>query len=173
MQVATELAFNQGRSTSHATAAQIAFRSEVHVAPRSNRSAESARDLVIAEIDMGAASGADCRRRPAADLLFPLAFETLDNGAALPLPKVPKPVKDGGIFRRWRFFLGAQLEARFGRKWGKVPAALAADRAFGCCVLRLLEATVRAFHTDLGRRRIGHWMLSRDLSLIRALRRPP
>jgi hypothetical protein len=32
---------------------------------------------------------------------------------------------------------------------------------------------VRAFHTDLGRRRIGHWVLSQNPFLIRALRRPP
>lgn len=79
MQVATQPAFYQGRSTNHATAAQIAFSGEMDVATRSNRSAESAGDLVIAEIDMRAASGADCRRRRPADLLFPLTFEALDN----------------------------------------------------------------------------------------------
>ena len=97
MQIAAQFAFYQGGPANHATAAQIAFGCEMHVATRSNRSAESAGDLVIAEINMGAACRADCRRRRAADLLFPLTFETLDNRAALPLPKILKSVKDGGI----------------------------------------------------------------------------
>jgi hypothetical protein len=173
MQASTQPAFYQSRSTNHATAAQIAFGGEMHVATRSNRSAESAGDLVVAEIYMRAASGADCRRRRAADLLFSLTFETLDNRAALPFPKMLKPVKDGRILRRGRFFFCTQLQAGFRCKWRKVTTALATDRAFGRRILRLLEATVRAFHTDLGRRRIGHWVLSQNPFLIRALRRPP
>ena len=165
MQVATQPAFNQCRSTNHAAAAQIAFSGEMYVPPRSNRSAESAVDFVIAKIYVRAASGTDCRRRRAADLLFPLAFETFDNRAALPFPKILKPVKDGRILRRGRFFLCAELQAGFRRKRGKVTTALATDRALGRRILRLLEATVRAFHTDLGRRRIGHWVLSQNLSL--------
>jgi len=165
MQVATQPAFYQGRSTNDAAAAQIALSGEMHVTTRSNRSAESAGNLVIAEIDMRAASGADCRRRRAADLLFPLTFETFDNRAALPFPKILKPVKDGRMLRRGRFFFYTQLQAGLRRKWRKVTAALATDRAFGRRILRLLEATVRAFHTDLGRRRIGHCVLSQTLSL--------
>ena len=176
MQVATQLAFYQGRSTIYATAAQIAFRGEMHVATGSNRSAESAGDLVIAEIYMRAASGADCRGRPPADLLFALTFETLDNRATPPFPKTFKPVKDGGILRRgrcWRFFFCTQLQGGLRCKWGKVTTALAADRAFGRRILHLLEATVWAFHTDLSRRRrIGHWELSQNPFLIRALQRP-
>ena len=173
MQVATQPAFDQGRSTNHAAAAQIAFSGEMDVATRSNRPAESAGDLVIAEIDMRAASGADCRRRRAADLLLPLTFEALDNRAALPFPKTLKPAKDGRIRRRGRVFFCPQLQARFRCRLGKVTTALATDRAFGRGILRLLEATVRAFHTDLGRRRIGHWVLSQPPFLIRALRRQP
>ena len=173
MQVATQLALYEGRSTIYATAAQIAFRGEMHVATPSNRSAESAGDLVIAEIDMRAASGADCRRRRAADLLFPFTFEALDNRAALPFPKILKPVKDGRIPRRGRFFFYPQLQAGFRCKWGKVTTALATDRAFSGRIIRLFEATVRTFHTDLGRRRIGHWVLSQPPFLIRALQRPP
>ncbi len=94
MQTAAQLAFYQGRSTNHTTTAQISFGREMDVATRSNRSAESAGDLVIAEINMRAASGANCRRRRTADLLFALTFETLDNRVALPLPKILKPVKD-------------------------------------------------------------------------------
>jgi hypothetical protein len=174
MKIATQPAFDQGRSTNHATAAQIAFGGKMHIATRSNRSAESARDLVVAKVYVRAASGADCRRRAAANLLFPLTFEALDNRAALTFPKIPKPIKDGRIFRRGgRFFFCPQLQAWFRRKWRKVTTALATDRAFGCRILRLLEATVRAFHTDLGRRRIGHWVLSQKPFPIRVLRRPP
>ena len=173
MQVATQPAFYKGGSTNHATTAQIAFGREMHVATRSNRSAESAADFVIAEINMRAACGADCRRRRTADLLFPLTFEALDNRTALPFPKLLKPVKDGRILRRGRFFFCTQLQAGLRCKWGKVTTALAADRAFGCRILHLLEATVRAFHTDLGRRRrISHWVLSPNPFLIRALQRP-
>ena len=173
MQIAAQSAFYQGRSTNHATAAQIAFSGEMHVAARSNRSAETAADFVIAEINMRATCGADCRRRRAADLLFSLTFETLDNRAALPFPKILKPVKDGRMLRRGRFFFYTQLQAGLRRKWRKVTAALATDRAFGRRILRLFEATVRAFHTDLGRRRIGHWVLSQTPFLISDLRRPP
>src|SRR4030095_1851432 len=166
MQVATQPAFYQGRSTNHAAAAQIALSGEMYVTTRSNRSAESAGDLVVAEIYMRAASGTDCRRCRAADLLFPFAFETFDNRAALPFPKILKPVKDGRILRHGRFFFCSQLQAWFRRKWGKVTTALTTDRGFGRCILRLLEAAVRAFHTDLGRRRICHWVLSQNPFLI-------
>jgi hypothetical protein len=146
----------------------------MHVATGSNRSAESAGDLVIAEIYMRAAPGADCRRCRAADLLFTLTFETLDNRAAWPFPKTLKPVKEGRILRCGRLFFYMQLQAALRCKFGKVTAALAADRAFGCSILRLLEATVRALHTDLGRRRCtSHWVLSPTPFLIRARRRPP
>jgi len=107
---------------------------------------------------MRAATGADCRRRRAADLLFPLTFEALDNRAALPFPKILKPVKDGRIRWRGRFFFCPQLQAGFRCRLGKITTALATDRAFGRRILRLLEAAVRAFHTDLGRRRICHWV---------------
>ena len=36
----------------------------------------------------------------AADLLFPLTFETLDNRAALPFPKILKFAEDGRAGRR-------------------------------------------------------------------------
>src|SRR4029453_13873409 len=173
MQVPTQPTFDQGRSTNHATAAQISFSGEMDVATCSNCPAESTGDLIIAEIDMRAATGADGRRRRTADLLFSLTFEALDNRAALPFPKILKPVKDGRILWRGRFFLSPHLQAGFRRKLGKVTTALATDRAFGRRILRLLEAQVGAFHTDLGRRRIGHWVLSQPPFLIRALRRPP
>ena len=117
---------------------------------------------------MRAAAGADCRSRRAADLLFPLTFETLDNRATPPFPKTLKPVKDGRILRRGRcgrFFFCQQLQGGLRCKWGKVTTAVAADRAFGRRILHLLKATVRAFHTDLGRQRVGHWLLNHALSL--------
>jgi hypothetical protein len=145
----------------------------MHVATRSNGSAETARDFVVAQINMRAARRADGRSRRATDLLFPVTFETLDNRAALPLPKILKSVKDGGVRGRGRFFSCPQLQAGFRRKWRKVAAALTTDRTFGRRIFHLLEATVRAFHTDFCRRRIGHWMLSQDLFFIRALQMPP
>jgi hypothetical protein len=114
---------------------------------------------------MCAASGADCRRCRAADLLFALTFETLDDRVASPFPKTLKPVKEGRILRCGRFFFYTQLQAGLRCKWGKVTTALATDRAFGRRILHLLKATVRAFHTDLRRRRVGHWLLSQTLSL--------
>ena len=81
----------------------------MHVTTRSNRSTESASDFVIPEINVRAASGADCRRRRAADLLFPLTFETLDHRAALPFPKILKSVKNGGILWRGGLFSYTQL----------------------------------------------------------------
>ena len=71
----------------------------MHVAARPNCSAETTADLVIAEINMRAASRADCGGRRAADLLFSLTFETLDYHAALPLPEILKFVTDRGTLR--------------------------------------------------------------------------
>jgi len=113
MQVTTQPAFYQGRSTNHATAAQIALSGEMHVAPGSNRAAESAGDLIIAEIYMCAACGTDCRGRRAAYHLLALTFETLDSRAASPLPKILKPVKEGRILRHGRVFFCTQLQSGF------------------------------------------------------------
>ena len=66
------------------------------VSPRSNRAAEPAGDFVVAQINMCAACRADCRGSRAADLLLPLTFETLDNRALLPFPKILKFAEDGG-----------------------------------------------------------------------------
>jgi hypothetical protein len=76
----------------------------------SNRSAETAGDFVVAQINVRAARGADRRRSRPADLLLPLAFETLDNRAVLPLPKILKSPEDrGGSWRSRRFFADPQL----------------------------------------------------------------
>ena len=127
------------------------------VSARSNRAAETAGDFVVAQINVCAACRADCRSSRTTDLLLPLAFETLDNRAALPLPKILKSLKDGGILWRGRLFFFMQLQAGFRCKGRKIMTTLATDRAFGRRILHLLEATVRAFHTDLSRQRIGHW----------------
>jgi len=128
----------------------------MHIAARSNCSAETTADLVIAEINMRAASWADCGGRRAADLLFSLTFETLDYQAALPLPEIHKFVTNGGTLRSRRLFFYMQFQAGFWREWRKVTPTLATNRTFGCHIFHLLKATVRAFHTELNRRWIGH-----------------
>ena len=95
MQIAAQPSFYQRRLANHATAPQIAPPGEMHVAARSNASAETACDFVVAQINMRTASRADGRSRCAADLLFPLTFKTFDNRAALSLPKILEPSKDG------------------------------------------------------------------------------
>ena len=97
MQIAAQSAFYQGRSTNHATAAQIAFSGEMHVAARSNRSAETAADFVIAQINMGATSRTNCGCRRTADLLLSVAIKTLDYQSALSLPEILKFVTNRGI----------------------------------------------------------------------------
>ena len=69
----------------------------MHVAACSNCSAETAADLVIAQINMGAASGTNRRSSRAADLLLSLALKTFDYHAVLPLPEILKSVTDRGI----------------------------------------------------------------------------
>ena len=95
MEISTESAFDQRRSTNHAAAAQIAPRSQMNVPAGSDASAEAARNFVVAQINMRTASRADGRSRCAADLLFPLTFKTFDNQAALSLPEILEPPKDG------------------------------------------------------------------------------
>ena len=76
----------------------------------SNRSTETAGDFVVAQINVRAARRADCRSSRAADLLFPLAVETLDNRAVLPFPKILEFAEDGGGgWRSRRFFADPQL----------------------------------------------------------------
>jgi len=80
------------------------------VSPRSNRAAETAGDFVVAQINVCAACRADCRSRRATDLLLPFTFETLDNRAVLPFPKILKFAQDGGAgWRRRRFLTDPQL----------------------------------------------------------------
>ena len=172
MQIAAQFAFYQGALANYATAAQIAFGCQMHVATRPNGSTEAAGNFVVAQINVRAARRADRRSRRATDLLFSLTFETFNDQAALPSPEVLESAKDRGVLWRGRFFSCPQLQTRFRRKRGKVAAALTTDRAFGRCIFRLLEATVRAFHTDFCRRWIGHWMLRQDPFLIPA-QKPP
>src|SRR4029450_10956125 len=70
------------------------------LAPCSNRSAETAGDFVIAKINVRAALRADCGWGRTADLLFSLAFETLDNRAVLPAPQGSKFLANRGILGR-------------------------------------------------------------------------
>jgi len=137
------------------------------VSPRSNRAAETAGDFVVAQINVCAACRADCRSRRATDLLLPLTFETLDNRAVLPFPKILKFAQDGGAgWRRRRFLTDPQLQAWFWRKRRKIAAALATNRALRRCILHLLEATMWTFHTDFCRRRTGHRTLTPGFPLL-------
>src|SRR6266481_9455877 len=97
MQITAQSAFYQCGSANDAAAAQISFSHEMHVAACSNCPAETAADLVIAQINMGAASGTNRRSSRTANLLFSLAFKTLDYQAALPLPEIRKSVTDREI----------------------------------------------------------------------------
>src|SRR6266567_1560978 len=107
MQITAQSTLYEGRSANHAAAAQISFGHEMHVAACSNCSAETAADLVIAQINMGAASWTDCRSSRTANLLFSLAFKTLDYQATLPLPEILKSVTDRGIVWGRRLFFYA------------------------------------------------------------------
>jgi len=99
----------------------------MHVAPCSNASAETTGDFVVTQINMRAATRANCRSRGATDLLFPFTFETLDDRTALSLPEILESAKDGVALWRWRFFCCPQLQARFRRERRKGAPALAAD----------------------------------------------
>jgi hypothetical protein len=171
MQIAAEPALYYGGSTDNAAACQIAFAGQMHIATRSNASAETAADFIVAQINVRATSWTNCRSGCATNLLFPFAFETLDDGTALSLPKFLEPTENRGALRCRRFFFCPQLQARFWREGRKRAAALAADRAFCCRILHLLEATVRTFRTDFYKRRIGHWTLSQGPFFMRALQR--
>src|SRR6266516_3945118 len=104
MQISAQPAFDQRGSANHAAAPQIAPAGQMHVAACSNASAETACDFVVTQINMRAARRADCRGRPATDLLFPFTFKALDNRTALPLPKILEPAKNGRTLWRGSFF---------------------------------------------------------------------
>jgi len=105
MQIASESALNQSAPTDHTAATQIAFAREMYVPSCPNRAAETAGDFVVAQINVRAARRANCGSGGATNLLFPLTFETLDNRAVLPFPKILKFAEDGrGGWRSRRFF---------------------------------------------------------------------
>ena len=55
MQIASESALNEGAPTNHTAAAQIAFACEMYISSCPNRTAETAGDLVVAQINVRAA----------------------------------------------------------------------------------------------------------------------
>jgi len=83
----------------------------MYVSSCPNRPAETAGNLVVAQIDVRAARRTDCGRGATTNLLFPFAFETLDNRAVLPFPKILKFAEDGraGWRSSRRFFADPQL----------------------------------------------------------------
>ena len=86
MQIAAQPAFNQSGLALHAAAGKITFAGKMYIAAGANASTEPAGDFVIAQVDVRAAGGADCRRRGTRNLLFAFTFETLDNRTGLTLP---------------------------------------------------------------------------------------
>src|SRR5262249_24830217 len=145
----------------------------MHIAARANASAKTAGDFIIAQINVRAARWANRRSGRARDLLFPFTLETLDDRAALSLPKILESAKQRGALWCGRFFFRPQFQARFRPERRKRAAALATDRAFCGRIFHLLEAAVRAFRTDFYKRRIGHWTLSQGPFFMHALQRLP
>lgn len=147
----------------------------MNVSSRSNRSAETAGDFVVAQVDVSTAPRADCRSSRAADLLLPFTVKTLDDRAVLLFPKLLKLPEDRGAGwgGRGRFFADSQLQAGFRSKRREVATALATHRALRRCILHLLEATVWTFKADFCRRRTGHRTLTPDSPVISALQMLP
>src|SRR5205085_6457351 len=83
LEIATQFALNDRRTTNHARAAEIAFVREMNIATSANCPAEAGRDFVIAQIDMGAATRAIRRSRLIADFMFAFALKTGNNAIAL------------------------------------------------------------------------------------------
>ena len=125
----------------------------MQVAAGANRPAKTGGDFVIAQIDVGAASGAVGRCRLIADFMFTLALETRND--AVPLPAPNELLVKRQFFRR-RGRIVFEFKSGLRRVWRKRATALPANRALRGHVLHLLKAAVRAFHTGLGRRRFGH-----------------
>ena len=86
MQIAAQSAFNQSGLALHVTAGKITFAGKMYIAAGANASTESTGDFIIAQINVRAAGGTDCRRCGARNLLFAFTFETLDNRTGLTLP---------------------------------------------------------------------------------------
>ena len=124
------------------------------VAASPNRPAEAGGDFVIAEIDVRAAAGTIGRRRLITDFVFAFAFETRNEAIALPAPHRLEPSMERQLRGRSRVVL--ELQTRLGRRRGKGTSALPANRRLRRHIFHLLKATVRAFHTGLGRRRFCH-----------------
>ena len=66
----------------------------MNVAARSDTAAESAGDFVITQVNVRAARRTNGRCCRATYLLLALAFEALDDGAALALPKILESAKN-------------------------------------------------------------------------------
>src|SRR5215471_18968954 len=114
MQIAAQPAFNQSGLALHVTAGKITFAEKMHVTAGANASTKPTGDFVIAQVNVRATRWTDCRCRGTGNLLFAFTFETLDDRAGLPLPKIFEFAKDRrGCLRRRRFFCPPQLQARF------------------------------------------------------------
>ena len=94
MQISAQPAFNQSGLALHATAGKITLAGKMYIAAGTNASTESAGDFVIAQVNVRATGRTNCRCGSARNLLFALAFETLNNGSGLPLPKILEFAED-------------------------------------------------------------------------------
>ena len=169
--VAAHLSFDHRRATSHGGAAEIAFRRDMDLALGLDRTTEACGDFVIPQIDVGTALRAETRRRRGTDLVLRLALEAFDFGIVVFVPKPFDLLQKRRIARaRGRFdalFFRPEPDLVLRRRGREVRAALAAHRAFGGDVLRLLEAAVWTFHTEFCRRRLGgHWRLGRKVTVL-------
>ena len=70
----------------------------MHIAAGANASAKTAGDFIVAQVNVRAARRANRRSGRARDLLLPLTLETLDDRAALSLPKILESAKQRGAF---------------------------------------------------------------------------
>src|ERR1700674_2647106 len=124
-----------------------------------NGAAETRCNLVIAQIDMGAALRTNRRGRGGTDFLFRFAIETLDDRPVVLGPETFQFSEDRRIVRNrlYWFLFGVKPPHLLGNRGREMRAALAAHRALGRGILHLLKAAVRTIHTEFSRARLCHW----------------
>jgi len=89
-QIAAQFSLDQGRLTSHARAAEIAFAGEMNITARANTAAKTGCNLVVAQVDVRAARRTICRYGRFADFVLSLALKTFDGQAARLAPGTAK-----------------------------------------------------------------------------------
>src|SRR2546423_9243196 len=168
--VAAHLAFDERGAASHCRAAQVALRRDVDFPLSLDRAAEAGRNFVTAQVDMRAALRAETRGRRGTDFVFRLAIEAFDLRTVEFPPKSFELLQER-VAHRDRgvdpLLFWPEPDFVLGRRGREMRAALAAHRALGGSVLRLLEPAVWTFHTEFCRRRLcGHWQLWRKATAL-------